>query len=418
MAERRLLVWFINMGHALDHMMMLIFPTAILAMGDAFGERYEALLALSLGGFIAFGAGSLPAGWLGDRWGRRNMLAVFFLGLGTAAILTGLSPSPVWLGVTMTAMGMFAAIYHPVGTALLVAGSDRMGRAIGVNGVWGNLGIASAAGITGVIVTFLGWRFAFILPGGVAVILGLLFLRLVPDEGRPKPHPVPHQAPRPAATQVPGQQAPQTASGGSDAVRAFIVLALVSIFGSIVFQSVTISLPKLLDERLTGLTGLPIGIGAVVFSIYLAGAVTQLIIGRLLDRHSLRRIFLPIAALQAPFLILAAFAGGWLVVAAMSVMMVAIFGQVTINDAMVAHYTRPAWRSRVYAVRYMMSFGASAAAVPLVARLHEAGAGVGAGTGTGFTDLFLVLAGCGAMVFLGALVFPRTGPGLSARPAR
>ena len=82
MTMSRRIIGFINIGHMIDHMFMLIFPTAVLSMGSTFARSYSDLIALALGGFIAFGAGSFPAGWLGDRWSRRNMMAIFFFGIG------------------------------------------------------------------------------------------------------------------------------------------------------------------------------------------------------------------------------------------------------------------------------------------------------------------------------------------------
>src|ERR1700722_2142394 len=149
MNKTRISAAFLNLGHALDHLMMLIFPTVILAMTAEFGRDYRSMLPLALGGFIAFGAGSLPAGWLGDRWNRRNMMAVFFFGIGAAGFITGLSQTIWQLATGLTVIGLFAAIYHPVGTAVLVSHADRVGREIGVNGVWGNLGVAFAAVGTG-----------------------------------------------------------------------------------------------------------------------------------------------------------------------------------------------------------------------------------------------------------------------------
>ena len=47
-------LFFLNIGHAWDHLAMLIFPTVILAMTAEFGLDYAGLLQLSIGGFIAF----------------------------------------------------------------------------------------------------------------------------------------------------------------------------------------------------------------------------------------------------------------------------------------------------------------------------------------------------------------------------
>ncbi|AWK87453.1 MFS transporter [Azospirillum thermophilum] len=382
----RRVIAFVNAGHFMDHLLMLVFPTAVLGMvgeaGDGFGLSYGELLPLSLGGFIAFGAGSIPAGWLGDLWSRRNMMVVFFLGMGGASVLTGFAPTPAWLAVGMTGIGLFGAIYHPVGTALLTAHARRIGREIGVNGVWGNLGIAVAALATGALTQWLGWRAAFVAPGVLCMAMGLAMPALVPDE------PAVRKAGAAATAAIPR----------AVVVRAFAVLAVTTVFGSLVFNAAVIALPKLFDERVGALAATPLGIGALLCGVYVIGATSQLIVGRLVDRHTLRRIFIPLSLLQAPCLALAATAENWGLVAVAVAAMFAIFGQVTINDTMVARYTDQHWRARAYAIRYLVSFAASAAAVPLVAGLHER-------TG-GFTLVFLVLAGGGAAIFLSALAFP------------
>ncbi len=158
MDKSRLTVAFLNLGHFLDHLAMLIYATAVLVMTGRFGLSYEAMLPLSLGGFIAFGGGSLPAGWLGDRWGRRNMMILFFLGLGAALMLTGLVETRWQIVAGLTLIGIFASIYHPVGIAMLVKDQARVGRALGWNGVWGNLGLACAAFIAGWFADRLSWR--------------------------------------------------------------------------------------------------------------------------------------------------------------------------------------------------------------------------------------------------------------------
>lgn len=384
---------FINAGHFMDHLLMLVFPTAVLGMGESFGMSYGELLPLSLGGFIAFGAGSIPAGWLGDLWSRRNMMVVFFLGMGAASVATGFAATPAALAAGMTGIGLFGAIYHPVGTALLTAHAERLGRAIGVNGVWGNLGIAVAALATGGLTQWFGWRAAFVVPGALCMLLGVAMLALVPDA------PVAKKAGAKAAAALPR----------GVVLRAFAVLAVTTVFGSLVFNAAVIAMPKLFDERVGALAATPLGIGALLCGVYMVGATSQWIIGRLVDRHTLRRIFVPLSLLQAPCLYLAASAENAVLVAVAVVAMFAIFGQVTINDTMVAKYTDQAWRARAYAIRYLVSFAASAAAVPLVATLHDR-------TG-GFETVFLVLAAGGAAIFLSALAFPHRPDEVEAKVA-
>jgi MFS family permease len=131
MTAQSRVISFINIGHLVDHLVMLIFPTAVLGMQADFDRSYSELIALAVGGFVMFGAGSLPAGWLGDRWSRRHMMAVFFLGLGAATIATGFALTYWQLALGLAAIGLFAAIYHPVGTAMLVTHTNRLGHAIG-----------------------------------------------------------------------------------------------------------------------------------------------------------------------------------------------------------------------------------------------------------------------------------------------
>src|SRR4030081_1716239 len=194
---------FVNAAHFVDHYSMLIFAAAVIVMGPALGMAYSELLPYATPGFIAFGAGSLLTGWLsaprgfipfgagsllpgclGARWSRRHMMVIFFAGIGASMIAVGLVQTPLQLGAALLAIGLFASIYHPVGTAMIVSYADRLGREMGLNGVWGNLGVASSALVTGVVGQFLGWRGAFIIPGLVTILIGVAFMWTVIHEDR------------------------------------------------------------------------------------------------------------------------------------------------------------------------------------------------------------------------------------------
>ncbi|HLJ19860.1 MAG TPA: MFS transporter, partial [Stellaceae bacterium] len=187
-------------------------------------------------------------------------------------------------------------------------------------------------------------------------------------------------------------------------------LVLVSASGSVVFQAMTNSMPKVFDERLALLAGSPFWIGVLAAGVYVIGAMAQLIVGHFVDRHPLRTVFLPLSLIQGPCLLLAAWAQNWAMLALAVAITFGIFGQVTINDAMVARYTDHAWRARAYAFRYVVSFTAGACAIPLVALLHERAGG--------FTVTFLVLAAFGSLVFAGALLFPHRPEELESLPVR
>src|SRR5215472_8227316 len=175
---------FVNAAHFIDHYAMLIFAAAVIVMGPALRLAYSELLPYATPGFIAFGAGSLVTGWLGDRWSRRHMMVIFFIGIGLSMVSVGFVQTPLQLGAALLAIGIFASIYHPVGTAMIVSYADKLGREMGLNGVWGNLGVASSALVTGVIGQYLGWRFAFIIPGVATILIGLFFMAMVKHEDR------------------------------------------------------------------------------------------------------------------------------------------------------------------------------------------------------------------------------------------
>ncbi len=382
MPASRTLLLFLNLGHALDHLLMLIFPTVVLAMSTEMGLGYAELLPLSFGGFVAFGACSLPAGWLADRWSRFGMMLVFFFGLGAASLVTALARTPTEIAIGLTLIGVFAAIYHPVGIAMLVANQERLGRVLGVNGVYGNVGVAFSALIAGALADTLGWRAAFVVPGIAAIVAGALFAAY----GRCAP------------TAVPARKTAAYRLGRADLVRVFVILTVATACGGVIFNATTIAMPKVFDERLAALTHSTFGIGALVCGVYLIAAMAQLCVGWWLDRRSLKSVFVPVVALQVPLLALAGTMQNYAMLAVAVAMMFFVFGQIPINDAMIARYTAEEWRARAYAVRYVVSFGGSALAVPLVAWIYRVNGDFG--------PLYFTLAGLSLTVFAAALFFP------------
>lgn len=380
MNSPRTVIGFVNAAHFIDHYAMLVFAAAVVVMAPVFDLDFSRLLALATPGFVAFGAGSLFTGWLGDRWSRRHMLAIFFTGIGVAMMATGLVSRPWQLAMGLFVIGAFASIYHPVGTAMLVSHADRLGRQIGINGVWGNLGVASSALVTGLICQVLGWRWAFLLPGAVSVAIGLVFLRRVVDEPR-------RVVIAAAAARLPA----------GTMRRVVLALVVTIIASSTTFNAITVALPKLFAERLSGLQDSPLRIGLIASGVYVCGAVAQYAIGHWLDRVSLKVVFLPVALVIAPLLAAAAYLQGAALVIASMGLVAALFALVTINDAMVARYTSDEWRGRAYSARYFIGFTAAGAATVLVAALYAQG---------GFTLMLRTFAFLCVLIVVGAMIFP------------
>ena len=380
-SEARRTVAFINVAHFADHFMMLVYATAVIAMAPALGMSYGLSLSLSTGLFACFGILSLPVGWLGDRWSRRHMLAVFFLGGGASLVLAGLVTAPWQIAVALTLVGVFASIYHPIGTAMLVSTVGASGRSFGLNGVFGNLGVASAPLATGLLVELLGWRWAFALPGLVMIGVGIAYLFAV----------VPH-----AGASAHAAKGARRSIGTLDIRFLVAALGLAVFAGGFTFNTVTIALPKFVVEQGSG--GVPLAqAGLIATLIYLVGALTQLSVGRLVERFSKGAIFFVLALFQLAGFLGMAFLGGFAALASAGFVLSAVYGQVVINDLIIAENVAEHWQARAYALRYSVGFAVSAGVVPLIALLHSPEAG--------YAPVFVVMAGFAAVVVLGAVLF-------------
>ena len=400
MSHDRLRFLFLNLGHAYAHLFMLLYATVVLVLERELGRDYGDLLLPSTAGFVAFAAGTVPAGWLGDRWSKQGMLAVMFLGLGVASLLTALAAGVWQIAAGLAAIGLFASIYHPIGIAMVAEegtqGTGRgVGRALGVNGVWGNMGVAAAPLLAGTLGTVWGWRAAFAVPGAVALLTGLGFLLLIRHAPPAKERRAPPAA-RPASREL--------------IRRVFIFVPVASLFGGLVFSAMTVALPKILDEALAagGGDGLMSGggglmsAGTLAAAIFALAAFAQIATGRGVDRMSPRDLMLILAGGQLALFVLLAQVAGWPVLLLGLLVMSLVFGEIPIHDAMVAHYGAPEWRARIYALKYVLSLGVSSVAVPMIAWLHLAEAPAG----NGFVGLYIALAIAAAVLVAVSLLLP------------
>ena len=356
LSQRRLSIGFLNWAHALDHFVILIYPTVVLELQVAYGRSYAELIALSTASFVAFGLFSLPAGWLGDRWSRRNMMAAFYVGCGVSLVAASLAPSLTALAVALFVLGVFAAIYHPVGTAMVVENATNRGRTMAFNGVCGNLGIALAAGTTALLTAVFSWRGAFFVPGLICMATGAAYLWFIPDESA-------HKASR--------SSSPDVALSPIAAATIFGLFIVVALCAGLVFNTLSVSLPKIVDERVSNISLLEIG--GLTTAVFICGAIAQMTVGRLVERFRLHILFAVLAVMQFTGVVWTAYASGTSVLFALAFTMAAIYGQITVNDLIIARYTADAWRGRVYAVRYFLTFMISGVAVSMIALLYARG---------------------------------------------
>jgi MFS family permease len=377
-AARRRSIAFLNWAHALDHFVLLIYPTVVIGLEVIYKRPYAELIALSTAAFVAFGVFSLPAGWLADRWSRRNMMAAFYIGCGVSLVGVAAAPNLVGLAVALFALGVFAAIYHPVGMPMLLEASRAQGRSIAFNGVCGNLGAALAAGVAAAIASWFGWRAAFLVPALVCIATGIAYVMLVPDDRH-----------RTASR----QKTADVVLSQRAALIMFSLYVVISLAGGLTFNTISIALPKIVDERLGADVPL-LWVGSVATAVFMCGAVAQIVVGRLVEWIRPYQLFAVIVALQFLGILWAANSSGLMLILALAVTMAAIYGQVTVGDLVIARYTADAWRGRVYAVRYFLTFVSAGAAVSIIAWLYSRG---------GFDLLLMAVAGIAAVFLVGVL---------------
>ena len=370
---------------------MLVFASvAALRLTGEWGMSYAALIPYATPGFVAFGVCAVLAGWIADKWSREGMIVIFFIGIGISSILAGLANTPIQIAVGLTLIGVFAAIYHPVGLAMVVQGRVRTGMPLAVNGVFGNLGVASAALLTGFLIDSAGWRSAFFVPGVISILLGLSYWIFVSGEKRTTVDT--------AETGGTGTKVETQAITRQILLKVFAIIFFTTAIGGLIFQSTTFALPKIFAERLTEIAGSATLVGWYAFLVFSLAALAQLVIGYLVDHHSVRTVFATVALLQAIFFYLMMHLDGMIALLVSIAFMFVVFGQIPINDVLVGRMARSEWRSRAYAFRYVVTFSVMASAVPFIGWIHA---------NWGFARLFGVLAFAALMIFAATLLLPR-----------
>ena len=392
----RATIVFSCLGHLYIHLCTAFFFVIVLSLEAVWQLPYHELIELWTLGSLMVGVVALPAGMLADRLGAARMMVGFFLGMGACAIAAGLVDGPNALMWSLTGIGVFAAIYHPVGIPWLVrnAGSRR-GKVLGFNGIFGSLGTALAGIVAGSLIDLSGWRSAFIVPGTVCVLTGaallVFMLRGTISNGL-------------AAAREP------TGVSRSDMWRVFAILVTTMFLLALVYQSIQTSLPKLMELRHQGLAGEGVfGIGLLVATVYTAAAFMQIIGGHLADRFPLKPVYVGALLIQVPTLWLAASLGGWPLLIVATMMVMAGVGALPAENMLLARYTPESRHGLVFGIKFVLSFGAAPLAVQLVAAIT--------GRTGDFYWLYALLAAFALFAVGAALILPREQPVTVPRPA-
>jgi len=370
----------LNLGHFLTHFFLLLYPTVVLTL-ESEARSYGDLLLPATAAWVAFALFTLPAAWAGDRGSKPALIALFFFGLAAGGLLAGLAEGTLLLSCGLALIGAAAAIYHPVGLSLLVESVAKTGRTIGINGVWGNMGVAAAPLFAAGIAAWLGWRWVFLVAAAVALACGLAQLALKRSRG-----PV-----RAEATDDPPMPERDVL------VRVVVFLGASGLFGGILFNALPIALPKMVEEAPPDLGAL--GAGAWATAIFAVAAFSQIVSGHLLDRVPARDLAGTIVTCMALALAALALLDGWTALVAALFAVVMLFAEIPVGDTLIRRLTPARVRTRAYGLAYLLTFATAAATVPLISWIYESVGGLG--------PLLWILVGSAALQALAAWSLPR-----------
>ena len=378
MTSQQLRFTYLNVGHFVDHLFMLIFAKAAFSAGISFGlaedGAYAEMIPYGIPSLVLFGAGAPLAAYIADKWNRNSMIVVFFVGIGLSAIATGLAQDPLQIAVGLAAIGLFASIYHPVGIAMVVQGGGKIGWRLGLNGVWGNMGGAADY----------DWRAAFIIPGTIAIAIGIGFMIFV-RRGGGKP-PVPAAGEKEIVGFMPGWK------------RALFAISLVTSAGGFVFGTMTFVIPRMFEVSMPDVTMNVATTGLLAALVYAIAAFAQLAVGRLIDNYRIKPVLFVIALAQPILIGIMATQMNYALFFATLLAMAFVFGQIPITDTVISRYVPDAWRSKVMAVKLMLNLVIGALSLLAARYILESGAG--------FSGMIAVVAIVAALISLAALLLP------------
>ena len=350
-------IGFASAGHTLCHLLVVLFPTVLLALEVEMELSYKELAALAVPAAFLFGAGALPAGWLGDRWSKTNLLEIFFYGTGASTIITGFAHTPLMLGIGLAGIGLFASIYHPVGMSWLVSRTSKTGTALGVNGLFGSFGFVLAPLVAGSLTGLWSWRVAFIIPGIVCLCVGILFsisLRTFLED-----------------VENPIHKAAYESSSSKNIWMTFGLMGMALFLSGMFHQIVQFSLPKDFDLRVLLTSGSLLGTGSMVSLVYGAGAIGQLLCGRLADHYSERQLYCSLFLITVPIV---ALASQLTEIPLVLSMMLAVFlssGALPVENTLLVRYAPSHRHGMVFGSKLLLGFGFSASGIYLSGWIYD-----------------------------------------------
>ena len=385
---------YLNIGHLLDHFMMLIFAKAAFDAGREFGLSYEEIIVYGTLGVVLFGAAAPLAGWLADKYSRAILITVYPFGLGLGSILAAFSQSTEMLGLSLGILGFFAAIYHPVGIAMIVKRQGKVGLRLGINGVWGNMGVALAPILTGFLIAYADWRLGFLIPSIMCLLFGIsqLFAFIEQNETEVK------------VDNTKNSKSSSVLTEGWQTV--LFCLSIVTLSGGFIFGSLTFLIPRLFEVNMLQISNDVAITGLLAGLVYAIASFSQIGTGWLVDKIPPKYVLAAMGLGQLIFIYIASQSSDFGLLFIMLAAMIFVFGQVPITDVILVKYVKDSWRGRVLSIKFMVNLSAGASVLPITSLLLK--------NGYDFSFVLQCLAFISTSVIIAGMLLPNKSPTLTA----
>ena len=368
-AEERKILFFACSAHFFTHFYILVFPTLVMPLTRQLELPLAEVVNIGFWMYMLYGLLALVWGWISDHWGHKYVMAAGMLIAGGGLACAGFMNSRAGITLAFAAVGFGCSAYHPAGTALVSQGIRERGRALGINGIWGSVGMASVPFTVGFFNYALGWRGAVMILGALGILLGIGSL-IVP-------------------LRVDRESDRKVVSGleSADAFRLLVLLCITMLFAGLMYRAFTVILPAFLESRIGDLSARLSG-GAFFGSdsgalktlmanslttlVYVLGIAGQALGGRVADRYSLKHAYFLFFCLASPFVLGMRYLSGWGLAACAAGFVFFAVGMQPIENSLIAFLTPPRWRSVSYGAKFTLVFGAGSLAVRLVGLVEGA----------------------------------------------
>ena len=337
------------------HMFAAFYFVIVLTIEKEWSISYDQLIRLWTFGALLIGLGAIPFGWLSDRWSRSGTMTIMFIGMGLASILCGYSTSISFLFISLSLLGLFCSIYHPVGIPWVINSANKQGKALGINGIFGGVGIGSGAFVAGTLTEILNWQLAFILPGFISIFIGFVLIYLIFIN-------------KISYKNFIIKNIKQDSSRNEMILIASIMLLSMFALG-LSFHNTQTALPKVFEIRIDNINSIQIGF--MIGIIYFISGATTFVGGLLADQFNLKKIYLIGIFMQFPCYLGIAYISGYSLV--ILCILAAIFNASILptENLLLSKFTPQKYHGVVYGIKFILAFGSGPISVFLISEIYS-----------------------------------------------